>query len=95
MKLRLSKRATEQIRAADAWWQENRGDSHLLREEVGRALALLRETPHIGARDSKWPQVRRWYLRRVRYFIYYRVEDSYVDVLAFWHDARGTSPLES
>ena len=92
MRLRLRHRAAEQIRQADAWWREHRTNTELLRREIGRALALLRETPHIGARDMQWPHVRRLYLRRVGYFIYYRSGDECVDVLAFWHEARGTSP---
>lgn len=92
MRLRLRKGAAEQIREADAWWREHRPRAELLRQEVGRALALLREVPHVGARDLQWLNVRRFYLRRVGYFIYYRIGDECIDVLAFWHEARGTPP---
>jgi plasmid stabilization system protein ParE len=92
MRIRFRSRATEQIREADAWWREHRTHTELLRQELLRALSLLRETPHVGARDSHWPNVRRFYLRRVGYFIYNRIGDEYVDVLAFWHEARGASP---
>ena len=48
--------------------------------------------PFIGARAKSEKGLRRFYLRRLRYFLYYRVSDDVVDVLAFWHEARGQSP---
>lgn len=92
MRIRFRSRAAEQIREADAWWREHRSRTELLQQELRRALTFLRETPHAGAQASQWPHVRRFYLRRVGYFIYYRIGEEYVDVLAFWHEARGTSP---
>jgi hypothetical protein len=94
MRIRFRRRAAEQLRQADAWWREHRSNGDLLRQEVSRALILLRRTPQVGAQDSQWPHVRRFYLRRVGYFIYYRTGHEHLDVLAFWHEARGTSPRE-
>jgi plasmid stabilization system protein ParE len=95
MRIRIRRRAAEQIREADDWWRKHRSHAELLRQEIRRALTFLRETPRVAARDSQWPHVRRFYLRRVGYFIYYRIGDEYIDVLAFWHEARGTSPRSS
>ena len=95
MRIRIRKRAAEQIREADALWREHRSRTELLRQEIDRVLTLLGETPHLGARASQWPHIRRFYLRRVGYFIYYRIGEEHVDVLAFWHEARGTSPWGS
>jgi len=46
------------------------------------------------ARSStkRYPDLRRLYLSRVRYHIYYRLEPGKVLVLAFWHASRGGGP---
>ena len=36
--------------------------------------------------------LRRVNLARVRYYIYYRVSEGFLDVLAFWHTSRGGQP---
>jgi len=56
-------------------------------------LRLLPELPRIGPRDTRWPDVRRFYLPKVQHFIYYRVAEDTVDILAFQHDARGGAPV--
>lgn len=56
---------------------------------------MLAEQPGIGARyeGSRTPGVRRLYLSRIRYFVYYRASDDALDVLAFWHESRGHQPV--
>ncbi len=36
--------------------------------------------------------VRRLFLGRIRYYIYYRVTVESIDVLALWHASRGKQP---
>lgn len=36
--------------------------------------------------------VRRLYLTRISYFIYYRVSGQFLDVVALWHSSRETHP---
>jgi hypothetical protein len=44
------------------------------------------------ARRGRVKGVRRVNLTRVRYYIYYRVSASFLDVLAFWHTSRAGHP---
>ena len=53
MKLRLSERAAEQIRDADAWWREHRAEPEFMHNEVGQALALLRRMPYMANVDHR------------------------------------------
>jgi plasmid stabilization system protein ParE len=67
-----------------------------IREEVERAFMLLAARPRVGvlARNERLPDVRRVFLARVRYHLYYAIFDSdqSVRVLAFWHASRGVGP---
>ena len=57
-------------------------------------------TSLLGSHElGKWPtrdsiQSRRIYLDRIHYYLYYSVDDraEIVEVLAFWHASRGSSP---
>jgi len=62
--------------------------------DVAAALALLVEEPGIGTKieTGRSDTVRRLYLTRIRYFIYYRVRSKFLDVVAFWHSSREDSP---
>jgi plasmid stabilization system protein ParE len=89
--------ADGQLRQAALWWRAQRPKSPgALREEFSRAVDLLAVQPHLGAqaRSDQVPGVRRIYLRRVRYYVYYRIlEDRrVVQILAFWHASRGSEP---
>jgi len=68
----------------------------MLREELERAFALLARQPQIGAvaRNERLVGVRRVFLTRTRYYLYYRVVESppSVQVLALWHASRGAGP---
>jgi plasmid stabilization system protein ParE len=44
------------------------------------------------ARRTALSGVRRVALSRIRYYVYYRVADDALQVLAFWHTSRGTEP---
>lgn len=62
--------------------------------DVEAALALLVEEPGIGTKveTARSEVVRRLYLPRVGYFVYYRVRGTFLEVVAFWHSRRGVGP---
>ena len=59
-------------------------------------MALLVEEPGIGTNietaRSDTDTVRRLYLSRIRYFVYYRVRGKFLELVAFWHASRETGP---
>jgi plasmid stabilization system protein ParE len=85
-----------QIERAAGWWAENRPSApDAIRLDFQEARTLLARQPGVGARSStkRYPDLRRLYLSRIRYPIYYRVEPGKVVVLAFWHASRGSGPV--
>lgn len=77
------------------WWAENRPAAPgAIREDVVAALALLVEEPGIGTKveTTRSDIVRRLYLTRVQYFVYYRARGKFLDVVAFWHASREAGP---
>jgi len=66
-----------------------------IRLDLEDALGLLAHQPGIGARSksSRYPDLRRLYLSRVRYHIYYQIAGDSLVVLAFWHASRGSGPV--
>lgn len=95
LRVRISARADAQIRQAAQWWVENRPAAPgAVRIDIGHALALLARQPGMGARyeGARAKDVRRLLVGRIRYFIYYRVTQDSLDVLAVWHSSRGQQP---
>ncbi len=95
--IRIVRRAAHEIAEAREWWQANRPVApEALEEELHRRLALIAQQPYIGprARNIKLAGVRRVYLSRIGYHLYYRVQpfSEAVEVLAFWHASRGSGP---
>ena len=95
--IKIVPRAAREIAEAGDWWQENRPAAPAaLEDELRRAFALLSQHPSVGARatNAKLPGVRRMYLSRIRYHLYYRVRSApeAVEVLALWHSSRGSDP---
>ena len=89
--LRVTERAEAEIRAAAEWWRANRPAApDVLVEDLTEAFTLVQAQPRIGglARNAKLSGVRRVYLARVRYHLYYRESGDAVEVLAFWHASR-------
>ena len=93
--VRIKPRAQREIERAAEWWAENRPAAiGAVRLDIEAALALLVEEPGIGT-TIETPSadiVRRLYLSRIRYFIYYRVRSELLEVVAFWHSSREDSP---
>jgi plasmid stabilization system protein ParE len=58
------------------------------------ALEVLVREPGIGSEveTSRSDLVRRLYLGRIHYFVYYRVRGNTLEVVAFWHERRGSTP---
>lgn len=86
--VRFSRGARNDIERALAWWARNREKAPgALREDIEEAARLLSNSlPRSGSRG-----VRRIYLPRVRYYLYYRVVGSpptQVEVVALWHASR-------
>jgi plasmid stabilization system protein ParE len=95
VRIEITDNAQAQISTAAAWWAKNRPAApDAIRDELDRILDLLRMEPAIGpiARRATLSGVRRVTLSRVRYYVYYRVADNALQVLAFWHTSRGSEP---
>lgn len=95
LSVRISARAASQIRHAAQWWLENRPAAPgAIAHDVRESIALLAEQPGIGSKCSgaRAVGVRRLYLGRIGYFLYYRASGDALDVLAFWHARRGRQP---
>jgi len=93
--VRIKPRAQREIERAAEWWTENRLAARgAVRQDLEAAVALLVEEPGIGTKveTSRADVVRRLYLSRIRYFVYYRVRGKYLEVVAFWHSSREDGP---
>jgi len=93
--VRVLRRAERQIAEASSWWDANRPKAPTaFREEVDRAFKLLESQPNVGTKvaGTRFAGVRRIYLNRIHYYLYYRTSPGFVEVLALWHTSRGSSP---
>ncbi|MCG3189758.1 MAG: hypothetical protein LKCHEGNO_02256 [Burkholderiaceae bacterium] len=91
----VTRRAAAQVERAAQWWQENRASApDAIADDFEEARTLLAFEPGIGSKSAtrRYPELRRLYLERVRYHLYYDVRGSKVVVLAFWHERRGRAP---
>ena len=95
LNVEVTPRAAVQIEAAATWWLKNRPVApDAIRIDFQEAVALLSVQPGAGAksRSPRYPELRRLYLSRVRYHVYYNVMPDKVVILAFWHASRGSGP---
>lgn len=95
LKVEITPRAAAQIERAAEWWAENRPAApDAIRIDFQEALLLLARQPGVGARSRtiRYPDLRRLFLSRIGYHIYYRVTAGKLVILAFWHARRGTGP---
>jgi plasmid stabilization system protein ParE len=95
LRVKVAARAASQVRSAAAWWLVNRPAAPgAIAADFGEAVALLAEQPGIGAKyeGARTPGVRRLFLSRVGYFVYYKAENGFLLVLAFWHSSRENQP---
>jgi plasmid stabilization system protein ParE len=94
-RLRISLRAAQQIDAASAWWRKHRHKApEALDDDVAEAFELIRENPGVGTLVRRRPRhVRKIYLERVGYFLYYAEPiDGIIEVGALWHASRRSRP---
>ena len=98
LEVSFTPRATRHVAEAKNWWRVNRvAAPRALDEELTQALDLIASTPHVGsvARNVNLAGVRRVFLSRVKYFLYYRVQRdpaARIEIVAFWHARRGYGP---
>ena len=95
LRVKVSARAAAQIRRAAEWWAEHRPAAPgAVRIDIGEALALLSREPGVGAtyEGARAKGVRRLLVGRIRYFVYYAVNEGTLEVLAVWHVSRGKQP---
>lgn len=95
--VKITALAARQIREAEAWWRVNRvAAPSAIQEELQRAFSLIASQPRTGGRATnvRLAGVRRVYLPRIKYHLYYHVVEAqeYVEVVAFWHARRGDGP---
>jgi plasmid stabilization system protein ParE len=93
--VRIKPRAQREINRAAEWWAKNRPAAPgAVRKDLEAAIALLIEEPGIGTKveTPRADVVRRLYLARVHYFVYYRVRGQYLEVVSFWHSRREVGP---
>lgn len=96
LRVKVSARAANHVRNAAKWWVANRPAAPgAVAVDFGESVALLAEQPGIGTKyaGTRTPGVRRLYLGRVRYFVYYKATSSELQVLAFWHASREHQPV--
>ena len=95
LRVKVSARAAAQVRRAAVWWADHRPSAPgAIGKDIGESIALLAEQPGIGSKyeGARTPGVRRLYLGRVGYFLYYREKEDTLEVLAFWHARRRRQP---
>jgi plasmid stabilization system protein ParE len=96
LRVKVAARAAIQVGKAAEWWAANRPAApSALAADFGEAVALLAEQPGIGAEyvGARTPGIRRLYLSRIRYFIYYQAVGGELRIVAFWHASRGQQPV--
>lgn len=95
LRIQVSPQAFAQIEEAAEWWTRNRPAAPgAIRQDVADILNVLVHQPGIGmpTRRGRIKGLRRVNLDRVHYYLYYRVSEGVLEVLAFWHTSRGRPP---
>lgn len=95
LELHITRRAARELDRIAEWWATNRPAAPgAVREDLRAALALLVEQPGLGAAvsEASSPGVRRVHIDRIRYWVYYRVRGSRLEVVSVWHSSRGAGP---
>ncbi len=95
LQVRFSPQVFAQIEEAAEWWARNRPAAPgAIRQDLADILQVLVQQPGIGmpSRRHRIKGLRRITLDRVHYYMYYRVSEGVLEVLAFWHTSRGRAP---
>lgn len=85
-----------QLDQAREWWLANRDKAPwAFDEDVDAVVELLEDRPLlVGRALDRDPRVRRVFLTRIRYYLYFQLsrDEQVVEVVAFWHGNRGSLP---
>lgn len=96
MRLLITAHAASQIEEIDEWWGGNRNDPTGFREEVARAIELLKAAPEQGPPYSPKEGLgcRRILLRKSQHYLYYSYDRrrDLIRILAVWSCYRGAPP---
>jgi len=95
LELHILPRAIRDIDRIEVWHVTNQAAvPGAVRDDVEATAARIASHPGLGARvrQSKTPDVRRFHLRRFKYWLYYRVRGDTLQILTIWHSARGKGP---
>jgi len=77
------------------WWATNRPAAPgAVRRDFEAALALLVEQPNLGPTvpTASAAGIRRFYVDRIGYWVYYRTRGKRMEVVSVWHASRGSGP---
>jgi plasmid stabilization system protein ParE len=93
MKLRYTDPATEELQQSISYFREHAPSSVAdFADSIDHAAAQILENPYL-AQATEIPKIRRWYIRRFKYSIFYTIEGDEVVILHIRHAAR-RSPWE-
>lgn len=83
-------RARRQLERAVRWWVQHRDKApQAFVDDLADTWKLIEHSPHVGQSiRAKRPGVRRVLMERVRYYVYYRVQDETIEVIFVWHASR-------
>jgi len=81
--------AARQIGIAREWWIRNRDKApEAFDEELASAEKFIAENPSAAQVVNARKNIRRLTLSRIRYYIYFRVRRSRIEVISLWHTSR-------
>lgn len=95
LELHVTRRAAREIERIVQWWAANRPAAPgAVRKELQNVLDLLLRQPDIGTKveEASSPEVRRFLVERISYWVYYRTRRKRLEVLSVWHTSRGRGP---
>ena len=95
LELFISRRAAAEVDRVAGWWAANRPAAPgAVRKDLAAAFALLAVQPRIGVEveEASSPDIRRFHVDRIHYWVYYRVRGKRLEVVSVWHSSRGTGP---
>lgn len=94
-RVRFTATAQRQVRSEKQWWLENRDHVEVFATEMREALRVVKLLPGAGAlyRHARVIGIRRIYLPKVAYHLYYTFDDDEVLVRALWNARRGRGPV--
>jgi len=94
-RVRFTVTAQAQVRREKQWWLANRDHVEIFATEMREALRVVKLWPGAGTvyRHARVQGVRRFYLPKVAYHLYYTFDDEEVIVRALWGARRGRGPV--